>query len=102
MSDIAVRRNHGMTLKKARAAGEQIAAELAEEFDFTYEWSGNTLNFKRMGVTGTIVFDRSTITGRPADYETSTLSAPAATISRSTVHCVDSTIPATGRKPASV
>lgn len=40
----------------------------------------------------TIVFDRSTITGRPANYETSTLSAPAATISRSTVHCVDSTI----------
>lgn len=59
MSDIIVRRNHGMTLKKARAAGEQIAADLAEEFDFTYEWTGNTLNFKRMGVTGTIVVEKN-------------------------------------------
>jgi putative polyhydroxyalkanoate system protein len=61
MSDIAVRRNHGMTLKKARAAGEQIAAELAEEFDFTYEWTGNTLNFKRMGVTGSIVVGKKAL-----------------------------------------
>lgn len=61
MSEIVVRRNHGMTLKKARAAGEQIAAELAEEFDFTYEWSGNTLNFKRMGVTGTIVVEKKSL-----------------------------------------
>ena len=61
MSDIVVRRNHGMTLKKARAAAEQIAAELAEEFDFTYEWSGNTLNFKRMGVAGTIVVEKKVL-----------------------------------------
>lgn len=61
MSDIIVRRNHGMTLKKARAAGEQIAADLAEEFDFTYERTGNTLNFKRMGVTGTIVVEKKSL-----------------------------------------
>ena len=61
MSDIVVRRNHGMTLKKARVAGEQIAADLADEFDFTYEWNGNTLNFKRMGVTGTIVVEKKSL-----------------------------------------
>ena len=61
MSDIVVRRNHGMTLKKARIAAEQIAAELAEEFDFTYEWTGNTLIFKRMGVSGTIVVEKKAL-----------------------------------------
>lgn len=61
MSEIIVRRNHGMTLKKARAAGEQIAVELAEEFDFVYEWDGNTLNFRRMGVSGTIVVEKKSL-----------------------------------------
>ena len=61
MSEIIVRRTHGMTSKKARAAAEQIASELAEEFDFSYEWVGNTLNFRRMGVTGTIVVEKKSL-----------------------------------------
>lgn len=52
MSDIVVRRTHGMTMKKARRAAEDIAAKLDEEFDLDYAWDGNTLAFHRMGVTG--------------------------------------------------
>lgn len=52
MSDIVVRRNHTMTLKKARAAAEKIAAKLDEEFDLDYAWDGDVLEFRRTGVTG--------------------------------------------------
>lgn len=52
MSDIVVRRTHGMTMKKARSAAEDIAAKLDEEFDLDYAWDGNTLEFRRTGVTG--------------------------------------------------
>ena len=52
MSDIVVRRTHGMTIKKARAAAEDIAAKLDEEYELDYAWDGNTLEFRRTGVSG--------------------------------------------------
>lgn len=52
MSDIVVRRTHKMTIKKARAAAEDIAAKLDEEFDLDYECDGDVLAFRRPGVTG--------------------------------------------------
>ena len=52
MSDIVVRRRHGMTMKKARSAAEDIAAKMDEEFDLDYAWDGNTLEFRRTGVNG--------------------------------------------------
>lgn len=61
MSEISIQRTHGMSLKKARSATEQIAAELAEEFSIEYGWNGNTLDFHRSGVTGTMVVDKKTI-----------------------------------------
>ncbi len=62
MSTIAVTRTHGMTLKKAKAAAEEIAAELAEEFDICYAWEGNVLHFERTGVEGSITVDRKHVT----------------------------------------
>lgn len=61
MSEIVVTRAHGMTLKKARASAEHIAAELAEEFDIEYEWNGNTLEFSRTGVSGSIVVTKKEV-----------------------------------------
>jgi len=54
MADIHVIRKHGFPPKKARAATEQIAVKLAEEFSLSYEWAGNVLNFSRSGVSGHI------------------------------------------------
>jgi putative polyhydroxyalkanoate system protein len=54
MADIHFIRQHGLTPKKARAATERIAQELAEEFNLDYEWAGNVLNFSRTGVSGHI------------------------------------------------
>ena len=58
MSEIRVSRAHGLSLKKAKAAAERIAAELAEEFDITYGWEGDRLEFERQGVTGSIEVDK--------------------------------------------
>lgn len=58
MSDIVVRRTHGMTLKKARLAAEDIATKLDEEFDLDYAWDGNTLEFRRTGVSGSLEVSR--------------------------------------------
>lgn len=54
MSDIRIRRAHGMTLSKARKAAEKIADELASEFEMHHAWQGNTLKFHRSGVQGHI------------------------------------------------
>ncbi len=61
MSEISISRPHGLTLKKARTAAENVAAELAEEFTIEYEWDGNTLNFHRSGITGTMSVDKKTV-----------------------------------------
>ncbi|MBK6716428.1 MAG: polyhydroxyalkanoic acid system family protein [Burkholderiales bacterium] len=54
MSEICIRRAHGMTLAKARKAAEKIADELAAEFEMRHAWEGDTLNFSRSGVHGHI------------------------------------------------
>jgi putative polyhydroxyalkanoate system protein len=61
MSDLVIRRTHGMTLKKAKAAAEHIAEELAQEFKISYEWEGNVLSFHRSGIAGTMSVDRKFI-----------------------------------------
>jgi len=61
MSDIVVRRRHGMTMKKARIAAEDIAAKLDEEFDLDYAWDGNTLEFRRPGVNGHLAVSRKEV-----------------------------------------
>lgn len=58
MSEIVIHRDHGMTLRKAKVAAEQVCAELGEEFDIDYVWHGNRLEFARSGVTGTITVDK--------------------------------------------
>ena len=61
MSSIRISREHGTTVKKAREAVEEIAAELAAEFDVQYEWEGSTLHFHRAGVEGTMTVERKTL-----------------------------------------
>jgi putative polyhydroxyalkanoate system protein len=61
MSDILIRRTHGMTTAKAKKAAEKIADELAAEFDMRHAWEGATLHFTRSGVNGHIVVGAKTI-----------------------------------------
>lgn len=61
MSDLLIRRTHGMSLKQARTAAEHVAQELAEEFKLTYQWAGNVLQFHRSGISGTMTIERKTL-----------------------------------------
>jgi len=54
MARILVKREHGKNLVDSRKAVERVARKLAEKFDVTYEWDGDTLLFQRMGVKGAI------------------------------------------------
>ncbi len=54
MSRIAIRRGHGMTLQKAKAAAARVAAELHSDYELTTSWSGNTLSFEKVGLAGTL------------------------------------------------
>lgn len=57
MSDIVIRRKHGKTPADARASAEHMAAELGEEFDLSYAWEGDTLRFKRSGLSGELALE---------------------------------------------
>ena len=52
MSDIKLVRRHSLPLAKAKALAQKTADALAEEYDLTSEWHGDTLRFHRSGVNG--------------------------------------------------
>ena len=54
MSKIDIRHAHSLPKAKARKAVEEVAKKLAEKFDMVYDWDGDTLNFTRPGVDGSI------------------------------------------------
>lgn len=54
MSKIDIRHAHSLPKAKARKAIEEVAKTLAEKFDMAYDWDGDTLNFSRSGVDGSI------------------------------------------------
>lgn len=57
MAGIDIRHKHSLPMDKARKAVEQVAKKLAERFDVTYGWDGDTLNFARSGVDGRIALE---------------------------------------------
>ena len=54
MPSIDIRRRHGHSIKRAKAAVDETAAAIASKFDIESAWSGNTLKFSRPGVEGKI------------------------------------------------
>jgi putative polyhydroxyalkanoate system protein len=61
MADIEVQRDHALGLKKAKAAAQKVADEMAENFDMESEWEGNTLYFSRSGVTGELTVTKNSV-----------------------------------------
>jgi putative polyhydroxyalkanoate system protein len=57
MADIDVKRTHNLGLKAARAAADRMAEHLGNKFGLKGDWSGNTLNFERPGVNGSLSID---------------------------------------------
>ncbi|UCE32749.1 MAG: polyhydroxyalkanoic acid system family protein [Burkholderiales bacterium] len=54
MSEIHLHRKHKLGIRRARAAANKVAEDLAHEYDLSSEWNGDTLHFNRAGVKGTL------------------------------------------------
>jgi len=49
---VAARLPHTLEEEHAREAAENLAKDLAEQFEVNYQWDGDLLRFKRSGVKG--------------------------------------------------
>ncbi len=54
MADIDLKRAHGLGLKAARVAAEELAGDLGRKFGLSGDWKGNVLHFERPGVKGAL------------------------------------------------
>ncbi|WP_277052459.1 polyhydroxyalkanoic acid system family protein [Zestomonas thermotolerans] len=54
MSRIHVERPHSLGRAAARVKAEQLAERLAREYEVSYRWCGDTLEFRRSGADGRI------------------------------------------------
>jgi putative polyhydroxyalkanoate system protein len=61
MPTIAISRTHKKPMPEARKAIERVAEHIAEKFDVTWGWDGNTLHFERAGVHGHIALARGKV-----------------------------------------
>lgn len=61
MSDIDIRHKHRLRPEETRALAEDVAATVNESFPIEYHWEGESLHFKRRGVTGRIDLKESEV-----------------------------------------
>lgn len=54
MADINIVQAHRLAPEQARAAAQQVADKLAEQFELTCAWDGDVLRFERSGVSGSL------------------------------------------------
>lgn len=61
MSKILVERQHSLGREGARDQAQRLAERLAEQYDVSYHWKGDTLEFRRTGATGSIAVDETKV-----------------------------------------
>jgi len=61
MPKIDIRRPHQLSIEEARAVVDKVAARMQEKFGMASQWQGDTLQFSRPGVSGTIAVDSDAI-----------------------------------------
>ncbi|MFS2135743.1 polyhydroxyalkanoic acid system family protein [Duganella sp. Dugasp56] len=54
MADINIVQAHSLAPEQARAAAQQVADKLAEQFELECRWDGDVLRFERSGVNGSL------------------------------------------------
>ena len=59
MSKIIVERQHRLGREGARNKAQQLAERLAQQYDVSYHWVGDTLEFHRTGAQGSIDVDET-------------------------------------------
>lgn len=61
MPRIHLERSHQLGLKKARAAAQRVADDMAQTLEMTTKWDGNALRFMRAGVSGSLTISRDRV-----------------------------------------
>ncbi len=61
MATITVERAHSLGREAARGKAEQLAERLASQYALQYQWSGDTLEFKRKGAHGHIAVSETQV-----------------------------------------
>jgi putative polyhydroxyalkanoate system protein len=61
MADIKMIKYHSLPMAQARALVQKAADDLAEEYELSSHWAGNTLHFRRSGVQGEMRVSESEI-----------------------------------------
>ncbi len=61
MPSIDIRRPHQLSLTEARAVVDKVASRMQEKFGMTGQWQGDTLDFSRPGVNGSIAVETDAI-----------------------------------------
>ena len=61
MAKINIARAHRKSMPEAKAAINRVAKKIAEKFDVSHEWDGNTLHFERPGVNGRIALTKNEV-----------------------------------------
>src|SRR5262245_35857624 len=61
MADIKLVRKHRLTVAQAKKIAQKTADDLANEYDLTSEWEGDTLRFARSGVNGSMAVSAAEI-----------------------------------------
>jgi len=57
MSEISIVQEHNLSPEQARAAAQQVAQRIADEYDLSCKWDGDVLRFERSGVEGALRLD---------------------------------------------
>jgi putative polyhydroxyalkanoate system protein len=61
VSDIVVRRRHELDIAGARRLAETVARRLRDDFGGSYAWDGDTLHFRRTGISGQLAVTPETV-----------------------------------------
>ncbi len=54
MADITLVENHALSMEAARKAAQKVADQMTADYEMVCTWEGDTLSFKRSGVSGTL------------------------------------------------
>ena len=61
MPTIAIKRHHKLDPKKAKAAAQKVAKDLAARYQLVCSWDGDDVSFQRPGVTGCMHVGKSEV-----------------------------------------
>lgn len=61
MANIHLKQAHNKSEPELRKIAEELAEKLAREFKLKSKWNGNTLDFKRSGLHGSLILNETEV-----------------------------------------